>query len=67
MYHSGLLLTIYSAKQLISHEHVTVSDEVVNISSCPVKPGDKVKVREWAVKIHIVAEAAEKQERKAPD
>lgn len=67
LYHSGLVPTIYSAKQLISHEHVTVNDEVVNISSYRVKPGDIVKVRERAVKIPIVVKAAEKQERKAPD
>lgn len=67
LYHSGLVPTIYSAKQLISHEHVTVNDEVVNISSYRVKPGDIVKIRERAVKIPIVVEAAEKQERKAPD
>ncbi|MEY2393550.1 30S ribosomal protein S4 [Wolbachia endosymbiont of Tettigetta isshikii] len=67
LYHSGLIPTIYSAKQLISHEHVTVNDEVVNISSYRVKPGDIVKVRERAVKIPIVVEAAEKQERRAPD
>jgi small subunit ribosomal protein S4 len=46
LYHSGLVPTIYSAKQLISHEHVTVNDEVVNISSYRVKPGDIVKIRE---------------------
>jgi small subunit ribosomal protein S4 len=67
LYHSGLVPTIYSAKQLISHEHVTVNDEVVNISSYRVKPGDIVKIRERAVKIPVVVEAAEKQERKAPD
>lgn len=67
LYHSGLVPTIYSAKQLISHKHVTVNDKVVNISSYRVKPGDIVKIRERAVKIPVVIEAAEKQERKAPD
>ncbi|MCA4775361.1 30S ribosomal protein S4 [Wolbachia endosymbiont of Mansonella ozzardi] len=67
LYHSGLVPTIYSAKQLISHEHITVNDEVVNISSYRVKPGDIVKIGKRAVKIPIVVEAVEKQERKAPD
>ncbi len=58
--------TIYSAKQLISHKHVTVNDRVVNISSYRVKPGDIVKIRESAVKIPVVIETIEKQERKAP-
>ncbi len=66
LYHSGLVPTIYSAKQLISHKHVTVNDRVVNISSYRVKPGDIVKIRESAVKIPVVIETIEKQERKAP-
>ncbi|QKX01780.1 30S ribosomal protein S4 [Wolbachia endosymbiont of Cruorifilaria tuberocauda] len=66
LYHSGLVPTIYSAKQLISHRHVTVNDRVVNISSYRVKPGDTVKIRERAVKIPVVIGAIEKQERKAP-
>ncbi|MGL9732797.1 MAG: 30S ribosomal protein S4 [Wolbachia sp.] len=67
LYHSGLVPTIYSAKQLISHKHIKVNDEVVNISSYRVKSGDIVKIRERAAKIPIVVEATEKQERKAPD
>uniref|UniRef100_A0A1B0GDI5 Uncharacterized protein n=1 Tax=Glossina morsitans morsitans TaxID=37546 RepID=A0A1B0GDI5_GLOMM len=67
LYHSGLVQTIYSAKQLISHKHVTVNDKVVNISSYRVKPGDIIKIRERAAKIPVVVEAEQKQERKAPD
>ncbi|MCV3769775.1 MAG: 30S ribosomal protein S4 [Wolbachia pipientis] len=66
LYHSGLVPTIYSAKQLISHKHVTVNDKVINISSYQVKPGDIVKIRESGVKIPVIMEATEKQERKAP-
>ncbi|WP_341808020.1 30S ribosomal protein S4 [Wolbachia endosymbiont (group E) of Neria commutata] len=67
LYHSGLVPTIYSAKQLISHKHVTVNDKVVNISSYRVKPGETVKLRGNAAKIPIIVEALQKQERKAPD
>ncbi|MGL9725883.1 MAG: 30S ribosomal protein S4 [Wolbachia sp.] len=67
LYHSGFVPTIYSAKQLISHKHVTVNDKMVNISSYQVKSGDVVKIRERAVKIPIIVEAEQKQERKAPD
>lgn len=67
LYHSGLVPTIFSSKQLISHKHVTVNDKVVNISSYRVKPGDVVKIRERASKIPIVEEAVQKQERKSPD
>ncbi|MDG7056122.1 MAG: 30S ribosomal protein S4 [Wolbachia endosymbiont of Meromenopon meropis] len=67
LYHSGLVPTIYSAKQLISHGHITVNNKVVNISSYRVKPGDVVKIREKAVKFSIVTESTKKQERKTPD
>ncbi|QKX02949.1 30S ribosomal protein S4 [Wolbachia endosymbiont of Litomosoides sigmodontis] len=67
LYHSGLVPTIYSAKQLISHKHITINDKVVNIPSYRVKPGDIVKIRERAAKIPIIVEATQKQERKAPD
>ncbi|OEY87070.1 30S ribosomal protein S4 [Wolbachia pipientis] len=67
LYHSGLVPTIYSAKQLVSHKHVTVNDKIVNISSYRAKPGDVVKIRERASKIPIVEEAIQRQERKLPD
>lgn len=67
LYHSGLVPTIYAAKQLVSHKHVTVNGKVVNISSYRVKPGDIVKIRERAAKIPAVVETVQKQEHKAPD
>ncbi|WFW29785.1 MAG: 30S ribosomal protein S4 [Wolbachia endosymbiont of Menacanthus eurysternus] len=67
LYHSGLVPTIYSAKQLISHQHVMVNNKIINISSYRVRPGDIVKIRERALKIPVVVEAVKKQERKIPD
>jgi small subunit ribosomal protein S4 len=34
------------ARQLVSHSHVTVNGQVVNIASFQVRPGDKIAVRE---------------------
>ncbi|WP_253300212.1 30S ribosomal protein S4 [Wolbachia endosymbiont of Chironomus riparius] len=67
LYHSGLVPTIYSAKQLISHKHVMVNDKIVNISSYRLRSGDVVKIRERVSKIPIIEEAIKKQERKLPD
>lgn len=67
LYHSGLVPTIYAAKQLISHKHVEVNGKIVNISSYRVKPGDIVRIIAKAAKIPAVVEAVQKQERKAPD
>ncbi|XOD67981.1 MAG: 30S ribosomal protein S4 [Flavobacteriales bacterium Tduv] len=35
-----------AARQLVSHRHITVNGEVVNIPSYTLKPGDKIGVRE---------------------
>ncbi|MDD9331250.1 MAG: 30S ribosomal protein S4 [Wolbachia sp.] len=67
LYHSSLVPTIYSAKQLISHKHVMVNSKIVNIPSYRIKPGDIVKIRERASKIPIVEWAIQKQEHKSPD
>lgn len=67
LYHSGLVPTIYAAKQLISHKHVEVNGKIVNISSYRVRPGDIVRIIAKAAKIPAVVEAVQKQERKAPD
>jgi small subunit ribosomal protein S4 len=35
-----------AARQLVSHKHITVNDEVVNIPSFTLKPGDKIGLKE---------------------
>lgn len=35
-----------AARQLVSHKHVTVNGEVVNIPSCQLKPGDVIGLKE---------------------
>ncbi|CAH57912.1 30S ribosomal protein S4 [Ehrlichia ruminantium] len=67
LYNSGLVPTIFSARQLISHKHVLVNGKVVNISSYSVKPGDTIKLREKAVNLPPVLAAIDAQEQKVPD
>jgi len=43
---SGLARTIYAARQVVNHGHVTVNGKSVNIPSYQVKPGDVVQVKE---------------------
>lgn len=45
LFHSRLVPTIYAARQLISHKHVTVNGKVINISSYCLKEGDLVQIR----------------------
>lgn len=46
VYRLGIAPTRRGARQLVSHKHITVNGEVVNIPSLTVRPGDVVGVRE---------------------
>jgi len=46
VYRLGIATTRSAARQLVSHKHVTVNGEVVNIPSYQLKAGDVVAVRE---------------------
>ena len=45
-YRMGLSTSRSGARQLVSHRHITVNGEIVNIPSYQLKAGDKVAVRE---------------------
>lgn len=42
----GIASTRRAARQLVSHKHITVNGELVNIPSYSLKPGDIISVRE---------------------
>ena len=42
----GIAPSRRAARQIVSHRHITVNGEIVNIPSYHLKPGDKVAVRE---------------------
>ncbi len=46
VYRMGIAPSRPAARQIVSHRHITVNGEVVNIPSYQLKPGDKVAVRE---------------------
>ncbi len=50
VYRMGFGSTRAEARQLVSHESITVNDKVVNIASYQVKTGDKVALRDKAKK-----------------
>lgn len=43
-----------SACQLVSHRHITVNGEIINVPSYNVKPGDVVAVREKSKSLEII-------------
>jgi small subunit ribosomal protein S4 len=46
VYRMGIAPSRRAARQLVSHRHITVNGEVVNVPSYHLKPNDKVAVRE---------------------
>ena len=53
----GLAPTRAAARQLVSHRHITVDGNVVNIPSYSVKPGQVVGVRERAKSLEVIDNA----------
>src|SRR5690606_27255755 len=54
VYRLGIAPTRRGARQLVSHKHVLVNGEVVNIPSYTLKPGDVVSVRERSKSLEAI-------------
>jgi len=50
----GIAPTRNGARQLVSHKHITVNGQVVNIPSFSVRPGDLISVREKSKSLEVV-------------
>ena len=57
VYRSKLTPTMFAARQLVGHKHVTVNGKIVNIPSYQVKEGDVIEIREKSRTIPMVIEA----------
>ncbi len=57
VYRLGFAPSRPAARQLVSHKHFLVNDQIVNIPSFIVKPGDIVSVREKSRKMDIILES----------
>ena len=53
----GIAPTRAAARQLVSHKHIVVNGNVVNIASYQVKAGDVVGVREKAKSLEVIEAA----------
>ena len=54
VYRLGISPTRSGARQLVTHRHITVNGQVVNIPSFSVKPGDIVGVREKSKSLEVI-------------
>ncbi|SDE09434.1 SSU ribosomal protein S4P [Pricia antarctica] len=57
VYRMGVSRSRSGARQLVSHRHITVNGELVNIPSYSLKPGDVVGVREKSKSLQIIQDA----------
>lgn len=53
----GIAPTRRAARQLVTHRHIVVEDEVVNIPSYTVKPGQIVGVREKSKSLEMIMDS----------
>lgn len=66
VYRLGIAPTRAAARQLVSHRHITVNGEVVNIPSFTLKPGDIVGVREKSKSLEVIVESVASSAKASP-
>ena len=54
VFRMGISPTRRGARQLVSHRHITVNGELVNIPSYSIKPGDVIGVREKSKSLEAI-------------
>ncbi|MFT7083826.1 MAG: small subunit ribosomal protein S4 [Nonlabens sp.] len=63
VYRMGLSKTRRGSRQLVSHRHITVNGQLVNIPSYQLKPGDEVAVREKSKSLTTIDDALTSSDR----
>ncbi len=66
-YRAKFVPTVFAARQLVSHGHVTVNGKTVTIGSFSVKAGDKIELKEKSRQMALVIVAGDSPERDVPD
>ncbi|HAG17336.1 MAG TPA: 30S ribosomal protein S4 [Bacteroidales bacterium] len=57
VYRLGISPSRAGARQLVSHRHITVNGDVVNIPSYSVRPGDVISVRQRSKSLVVVTDS----------
>ncbi|RLD69799.1 MAG: 30S ribosomal protein S4 [Bacteroidetes bacterium] len=57
VYRVGLSNTRAGARQLVTHRHITVNGDIVNIPSYTLKPGESIGVRERSKSLEVITDA----------
>ena len=64
VYRLGIAPTRRAARQLVSHKHITVNGEIVNIPSFTLRPGDVVSVREKSKSLEAITNSVKGRQMK---
>ncbi len=67
VYRAMFVPTVFSARQFVSHGHITVNGRRVTIPSYRCRIGDVIEVREKSRQLPLVLEATKSAERDVPD
>lgn len=65
VYRLGIAPTRRAARQLVTHKHITVNGELVNIPSYSLKPGDIIGVKGKSLGMDIIKTAIQGRQRTA--
>ncbi len=57
VFRMGLANSRRQARQLVTHRHITVNGDVVNVPSYELRPGDSVAVREKSKSLEVISSA----------
>ncbi len=66
VYRLNIAPTIFTARQLVSHKHITVNSKVVNIGSYRVKPGDIIGLTSKSQEMKCISDSLEMMARQIP-
>jgi small subunit ribosomal protein S4 len=67
IYRAKLAPTVFAARQIVSHKHLTVNGNIVNIPSYQVKEGDVIEVRDQSKTMPLILGSADLPERDVPE
>ncbi len=57
VFRMGIAPTRAAARQLVSHRHITVNGDIVNIPSYSLRPGDVVGIREKSKSLEVILDS----------
>jgi small subunit ribosomal protein S4 len=67
VYRAKFVPTVFAARQIVSHGHITVNGRKVNVASFRCRVGDVVEMKEKSRQLTVVLEAIKSSERDVPD